>query len=156
MSETQTTQKPSLGERVFGEFSWPSGQIPTALAGKPVPLKVGFVEDVKALLPGEEHEAVQSAIARWTRGASYLYALLEADARRVDLEGNPIEEVTAKQRAHAQGMLEHKQINKARKQRREALRALDAIDRIFKEPSRENLAEAKKGAAELRRILTWT
>jgi len=153
MSETRS--KPTLGHRVFGEFSWAGGQIPPALAGQPLPLKTGVIEDVKALLPGEEHEAVQSALARWTRGVPYLYAMLEPDAQRVDLEGNSVEEVTAKQRDHAKGLLEYKQVNKARKQHREVLAALDAIDRMFKEPNRENMTAAKKGTAEIRRLLTW-
>lgn len=155
MQATQSDSKPTLGERCFGEFSWPEGRIPTALAGKPVPLKLGIIEDVKARLPSEEHDAVQTAIARWARGVPYIYATLEPDAQRIDLDGNPVEEVTAKHRDHARGLLEHKQINRARKQHREAITALNAIDRIFSEPSRENLTEAKKATAELRRLLTW-
>ena len=78
MSDAQREKKPTLGERVFGEFSWRDGSIPPALAGQPVPLKIGVIEDVKALLPGDQHEAVQTAIARWTRGAPYLIAILAA------------------------------------------------------------------------------
>jgi len=153
MSEIQS--KPTLGHRVFNEFSWAGGHIPPALAGQPIPLKTGVIEDVKALLPGEEHEAVQTALARWTRGVPYLYAMLEPGAQRVDLERHPVDEVTSKQRDHTRGLLEYKQVNKARKQHREVLAALDAVDRMFKEPSRENMAAAKKGTAEIRRLLTW-
>lgn len=154
MSETRPTPKSTLGERIFDGFSWPEGRIPPVLAGQPIPLKTGIIEDVKVLLPKEEHEAVQSSVARWTRSMPYLYAMLEPDSWRVDLDGNPVEGVADKHRDHAKGLLEYKQVSKARKQRREVLAALDAIDRIFKEPSRENLAAAKKGSAEIRRILT--
>ncbi len=85
----------------------------------------------------------------------YLYAMLEPEAGRVDLDGNPAEEITEKHREHAQSLLEYKQISKARKQHREVIAALDAIDRIFKEPNRENLAAAKKGSVEIRRILGY-
>ncbi|NDV52887.1 ProQ/FINO family protein [Salipiger sp. PrR003] len=155
MSDAQREKKPTLGERVFGEFSWRDGSIPPALAGQPVPLKIGVIEDVKALLPGDQHEAVQTAIARWTRGAPYLIAILEPGSTRVDLSGAPVEEVIEQQRDHARRQLEYKQINKARKQHREVIAALDAIDRIFTEPTRENLAAAKKASAEIRRIMTW-
>lgn len=153
MSESQAMPKQTLGERVFGGFSWPGGCIPPVLAGQPIPLKTGIIDEVKALLPSSEHEAIQTAVARWTRGVPYLHAMLEAGARRVDLDGNPAEEITEKHRDHAQSLLEYKQINKARKQHREVIAALDAIDKMFKEPNRENLAAAKKGAAEIRRIL---
>ena len=153
MTDAQSTSKPTVGQRAFGEFSWPGGRIPPALAGRPIPVKIGAIDEIKALLPPEEHEAVQSALARWTRGAPYVHAILEEGARRVDLEGNPVEEVTAGQRNHALGRLDQMQISKARRQRAEVMAALDAIDRVLAEPTSENLAAAKKGFAQIRGIL---
>jgi sRNA-binding protein len=155
MSEIQTAAKLTLGQRVFAEFSWPEGKIPPALAGAPVPVRTGFIEDVKAILPGGEHEALQTAVAKWTRGVPYLYSILKPGAQRVDLVGNSVEDVTAHQQGHARALLEQKQMNQARKKRREILKALDAIDRIFSAPTRESLAEAKKASAEIRQLMTW-
>lgn len=155
MTQTETSSKTTLGERVFGEFSWPGGKVPPVLADKPIPVKLGFVDDVLAILPGNEHEALQNAMARWTRGVPYLQAILEPGSKRYDINGKPVEDVIEKHRHHARFQIEAKQMSRARTQRTEVIRALDAIDKMFAEPTRENLTAAKTASAEIRRIITW-
>jgi len=154
MTEKHSQAKIPLGQRAFGEFSWPDGVVPTVLAGDPIPLKIGLGQELAALLPEAEHDALRSALARWTRGFPYHCATAEPGAKRYDIDGKPVEEVSKKEREHALGAIAKRQLARAREQSSQIISALDAIDEMFKNPSSSSLAAAKKGSAEIRRILT--
>lgn len=155
MSDTKTEPKLPAGQRTFSSFSWPGGEIPPVLSGKPIPLKVGFAEEARAMLPGSEHEEFQVALARWTRGYPYRYALTLKGAKRHDFDGSAVEEVNGQHRAHALASIEMQQVHKMKRRRAQMLSCLHLIDKALKEPTQGKLDIAKKASDEMRQLLDW-
>ena len=64
------------------------------------PLKVGISADIRTRLPELSRYKLSTALTAYPRRVMYLEGMV-AGAARVDLDGNPAGEVTAKQAAHA-------------------------------------------------------
>lgn len=72
-----------------------------------LPLKIGILQDIFKHLPKDQSiskKMVRTALLRYTRCRYYHEAILN-HAKRVDLEGNPISEVTGLHREHAKKYL---------------------------------------------------
>lgn len=67
------------------------------------PLKIGIDKDIRAA-PDLTTREVARALADYTRGPTYLCGVIEG-AVRYDLEGHPVEFVTAAHARHASGRL---------------------------------------------------
>ena len=68
------------------------------------PLKVGIAADIQAALPDLDRRALFVALKVYTRRLVYLQAVV-VGAERVDLDGNPVGEVTAWEADHAVAVL---------------------------------------------------
>lgn len=68
------------------------------------PLKVGIAAAIPARCPAIERRALSVALSVYTRRVMYLRSLV-AGAARVDLDGNPAGEVTARDAEYAAGRL---------------------------------------------------
>ena len=68
------------------------------------PLKVGIAADIPARCPAVERRVLGAALSAYTRRVMYLEGMV-AGAARVDLDGNPAGEVTAKDEAYATATL---------------------------------------------------
>src|SRR6476659_11450084 len=68
------------------------------------PLKVGIAADIPARCPAVERRVLSVALSAYARRVMYLRGLV-AGAARVDLDGNPAGEVTAKDAEYAAAKL---------------------------------------------------
>jgi len=68
------------------------------------PLKVGIAADIPARCPELERRVLSVALSVYTRRVMYLQSLV-AGATRVDLDGNPVGEVTARDAEYAAAKL---------------------------------------------------
>ena len=68
------------------------------------PLKVGIAADIPARCPAVERRVLSAALSAYARRVMYLRALV-AGAARVDLDGNPAGEVTARDAEYAAAKL---------------------------------------------------
>jgi sRNA-binding protein len=68
------------------------------------PLKVGIAADIRACCPAIERRVLSVALSVYTRRVMYLQSLA-AGAARVDLDGNPAGEVTARDAEYAAAKL---------------------------------------------------
>jgi sRNA-binding protein len=68
------------------------------------PLKVGIAADIRARCPAIERRVLSAALSVYTRRVMYLQSLA-AGAARVDLDGNPAGEVTARDAEYAAAKL---------------------------------------------------
>ena len=68
------------------------------------PLKVGIAADIRARCPAVERRVLSVVLSVYTRRVMYLQSLVEG-AARVDLDGNPAGEVTARDAEYAAAKL---------------------------------------------------
>ena len=68
------------------------------------PLKVGIAADIPARCPAVERRVLSVALSAYARRVMYLQSLV-AGAARVDLDGNPAGEVTARDAEYAAAKL---------------------------------------------------
>ncbi|QIW16547.1 RNA chaperone ProQ [Pasteurellaceae bacterium RH1A] len=112
-----------------------------SLEGEAKPLKIGLFQDLATALENEDisKTTLRQALRVYTMGWRYL-AACQADAVRVDLEGNPAGVVDAQQAEHAaQSLAEAKA---AYAQRREEQRKAER-KAFFKKKAREEKAQAR-------------
>lgn len=78
---------------------------------KPVPLAVGIHTQINPVAERRRlsRRSVRRFLGRWTSSAAYLNALLEPDARRVNVDGTPAEPVLERHRERAQRRLARRQ-----------------------------------------------
>jgi sRNA-binding protein len=77
------------------------------------PLKIGISDDLAPLVPFAEDD-LKAALRYYTRNDAYLRACV-GGASRIDLDGNAVSEVTAKEAAHAKKVLSDQERWKAKK-----------------------------------------
>src|SRR5262249_32353320 len=77
---------------------WPKTFFPEAKKRKP--LKVGIFEDLKAAAPDINRKMLRLALRMYTTSGAYLFACIKGH-KRVDLNGNAVEEVSEKDKARA-------------------------------------------------------
>jgi ProP effector len=79
-------------------------------AKKREPLKVGIFEDLTAAAPDVNRKMLRLALRMYTATDSYLLACSKGH-KRIDLNGNEVEEVSEKDKARAREILEVKKNN---------------------------------------------
>jgi|SRR6516162_1122124 ProP effector len=93
--------------RTLAEW-WPNTFFPEA-----EPLKVGIFEDLKATAPDINRKMLRLALRMYTTSGTYLFACSKGH-KRIDLNGNEVEEISEKDKARAREILEVKKITKRR------------------------------------------
>ena len=110
---------------------WPNTFFPKAKKRKP--LKVGILEDLTAAAPDINRKMLRLALRMYTITDAYLFACSKGH-KRIDLNGNEVEEISEKDKARASEILEAKK-NKAKaranaqKDRRERLNKKEEAER---------------------------
>ena len=87
---------------------WPNTFFPEAK--KREPLKVGIFEDLKAAAPDINRKMLRLALRMYTTSGTYLFACSKGH-KRIDLNGNEVEEISEKDKARAREILEVKKNN---------------------------------------------
>jgi ProP effector len=101
---------------------WPETFYPESKERKP--LKVGIFKDLKAAAPDIDPKMLRLALRVYTTSGAYLFACSKGH-KRVDLNGNAVEEVSEKDKARARELLEarkNKEKTRAEAQKAEAER----------------------------------
>jgi sRNA-binding protein len=96
---------------------WPKTFYPESKKRKP--LKVGIFQDLKVAAPDIEPKMLRLALRVYTTSGAYLFACSEG-YKRVDLNGNAVEEVSEKDKARAREILEARKKKGARAEAQEA------------------------------------
>jgi ProP effector len=87
---------------------WPNTFFPEAKKRKP--LKVGIFDDLKAAAPDVNRKMLRLALRMYTSSGTYLFACSKGH-KRIDLNGNEVEEISEKDKARAREILEVKKNN---------------------------------------------
>ena len=92
--------------RALEVSTWLKATYPALFASpKVLPLAVGTYAEIRRLHPDINRRALATTLHWHASRPSYLRALGLADALRHDLEGNPVEPVTAEQQDYARARL---------------------------------------------------
>jgi sRNA-binding protein len=95
------------------------------------PLKVGIAADIRARCPAVERRVLSVVLSVYTRRVMYLQSLV-AGAARIDLDGTPAGEVTARDAEYAAAKLAG--ILASREARRVAAAATNRVARVTRPP----------------------
>jgi ProP effector len=68
------------------------------------PLRIGIFKDIQVAAPEIDTQQLRVAMRVYTHSGGYLYALSRGD-QRVDLDGNPVENVSERDQARAKEIL---------------------------------------------------
>src|SRR5262245_39829786 len=90
---------------------WPKTFFPKAKKRKP--LKVGILEDLTAAAPDINRKTLRLALRMYTITDAYLFACSKGH-KRIDLNGNEVEEISEKDKARASEILGAKKIKQRR------------------------------------------
>ena len=117
--------------------------------GHEKPLKKGIITDLinfnglKIDNSEVSHRAITAALQIYTTSLSYRFAIIEDGSKRIDLEGNEVEEVTEKERIQAKGEkklqfiveMTKDEFEKFKEIRAERLKAMEKAGKKIKKPN---------------------
>lgn len=115
--------RPTFKIRVAQAQAFLHGQYPDLFGDKSKPLAIGIHRALLDRHPDLDAPGLKRALVMHTLRRTYQMSLARAGSARVDLDGNPVGEVTEEQAEHARDQLESMKLEAARKRKEKLAKA---------------------------------